>query len=86
MELVILKISNWKPSKHGGEYKYLFMKDESTGKSYNTCVFRDMRNYQRWADLMQVGNIIAGCRLKSGRLIDADSQVWLKGRSEYKNA
>lgn len=84
MDLVILKISNWKPSKHGGDYKYLFMKDEATGKSYRTCIFKDMRNFQRWSNLMEVGNVIAGCRVRKANLIDADSQVWLKGKAELK--
>ena len=84
MELVILKITDWKPSKHGGKYKYIFMKDESTGKSYKTCLFDNMRNYSRWSNIAQVGNVIAGCRLRNdkGTLIDADSQIWLKGKAE----
>lgn len=84
MELTILKITDWKPSKHGGDYKFMFMKDEATGKSYKTCIFKDMRNYSRWVNIMEVGNIIAGCRVRQGTLIDADSQVWLKGKAELK--
>lgn len=84
MELVILKMSDWKPSKHGNMYRFLFMKDEKTGKSYRTCIFKDMRNYSRWVNLMEVGNVIAGCRSRGAKsnLIDADSQVWLKGKAE----
>lgn len=82
MDLTILKMTDWKPSKHGGDYRFLFMKDEATGKSYRTCIFRDMRNIQRWNKIMAVGNIIAGCRVRNGSLIDADSQVWLKGKAE----
>lgn len=82
MELTILKVTDWKTSKHGGRYKYVFMKDEATGKSYKTCVFENMRNYQRWNSIIQPGNLIAGCRVRKGNLIDADSQVWLKRKAE----
>lgn len=82
MELAILKVTDWKTSKHGGRFKYVFMKDEKTGKSYKTCIFENMRNYQRWAQIAVTGNIVAGCRVRSGNLIDADSQVWLKQKAE----
>lgn len=85
MDLVILKMSKWQTSKHGSEYRYLFMKDEETGKSYKTCLFKEMRNFSRWVNLMAIGNVIGGCRVRSGNLIDADSQVWLKGKVELKD-
>lgn len=80
MELTILKVSPLRPSKYGKKYRYVFMKDEKEGRSYKTVLFEDMRNYQRWQHLLEPGNVIAGCRVKKGNLIDADSQVWLKGK------
>ena len=75
MELVILKVSDWKQSKQGHRYKYVFFKDEATGKSYRSCIYEAMRNYQRWQNLLVPGNVLNGLRERSKGLIDADSQV-----------
>lgn len=74
MELVILKVGDWRESRQGARYRYVFFKDELTGQSYKSCIYEAMRNYTRWKDLLEPGNVLSGLRERSKGLIDADSQ------------
>lgn len=78
MELKVLKIQE-KPSKYGGKFYYIFFKDQSSGKSYRTCVFPQCRNYGAWNRLIRDFTrdtdhdfIARGLRVKKGTLLDAD--------------
>lgn len=78
MKAQLLKITSKQPSKHEGNYYYLFFKGED-GKSYRSCVVDIYRNWANWRDV--INNFdesspiwLDALRLKSNGFIDADSR------------
>lgn len=72
-----------KPSRYGGHFYYLFLKRED-GASFRTCLYPNMRNYGRWASVVesvQRGTHVwlTGLIEKGKGMIDADSQVFTTG-------
>ena len=55
------------PSKHGGDFYYIFFKDK-TGKSAKTCAATNMRNFNRWKQVLWAFD-------RAGE----NEEVWLKG-------
>ena len=68
------QITSIKPteSKYGGKFYYVFFKDVY-GKSYKTCLYPNMRNFQRWRTVLKVGSVLTHLSLKQKGMIDADS-------------
>jgi hypothetical protein len=73
MKAQILKW-NKKPSAQGSHFYYVFLKGED-GKSYRTCVYPHYNNFSRWQPYIdKTGIWLDNLRLKSEKLIDADSE------------
>jgi len=73
MKATLVKIQK-KPSRYGGYFFYVFFKTKS-GKSYYSCIYPKMRNYKVWKAYLREGIVLSGLHIKSGRLVDADSDV-----------
>jgi len=74
MQATITKIHQPKQSRNGNIFIRVEFKLD-TGKWAKTDICPDFRNYKRWEDKLQVGNILEGIRLKSRLAVDADSPV-----------
>lgn len=72
MIATITKIEN-KMSKYGGNFLYVFFMG-SDGRSYRSCLYPKMRNYNNWVRYLHSGNVLANLHLKGEALIDADSK------------
>lgn len=75
MIATIIKIEK-KRSRYGGFFYYCFMKTAS-GKAVYTCLYERMRNFKRWAKVMDPGITLSNLHLAKGKkdnLIDADSK------------
>lgn len=61
---------------HTGDYKRVYFKLED-GKFAKTDLVSSFRNYQRWAPLLKVGNVLGNLQLKPGGVkvltVNADS-------------
>lgn len=73
MKATLVKLQK-KPSRYGGWFYYAFFKAKN-GKSYYSCIYPKMRNYATWKPYLREGIVLSGLRIKSGRLIDADSDI-----------
>jgi len=74
MIATILKIEKQK-AKDGGFFWYIFFKSLE-GKSFRACVYEKYRNYSKWIDIIKnnrVGVVLSDLEIKSGKIIDADS-------------
>jgi len=75
MKATLTKI-NKKKSQYGGEFYYAYFKTDE-GKSFYTCLYPKMRNFQRWKKILKNRNYqgisLSGLKIKKDNLIDADS-------------
>lgn len=83
MNLKIMKIVK-KPSRFGGHFYYLYLKDPSDGgnKSYKSCLSSNYRNFGHWRNIINRFNpegkfdyFITNAKLKNSKtnVIDADN-------------
>lgn len=70
-------------SKYGDIFFYVFFKDEN-GQSFKTCLYTNMRNFQKWDKVVKPGMVLDNLSLKRKGLIDADSQFQIIGVKEFK--
>ena len=82
MKAKVLKIDR-KNSNQGGDFYYVFLKGED-GRSFKTCLYPRFGNFARWKPIIDkwaalkysVSELwINNLNVKSGNLIDADSQI-----------
>ena len=69
-------------SKYGDIFFYVFFKDEN-GQSFKTCLYTNMRNFQKWDKVVKPGMVLDNLSLKRKGLIDADSQFQIIGVKEF---
>lgn len=77
----IVKIDELKQSRNRGEifkrvYFEIAMVDGST-KWAKTDLVPSFRNYKHWKDMLIVGNVLTGLRLKQNQTVDADCRPTL---------
>ena len=70
-------------SKYGDSFLYVFFKDEN-GKSFRSCIYKNMRNFQKWEKVLKPGMVLDNLKLKIKGLIDADSQFQIIGIRHFK--
>tara|TARA_R110000796_G_scaffold206680_2_gene323006 strand:- start:20 stop:343 length:324 start_codon:yes stop_codon:yes gene_type:complete len=70
-------------SKYGDVFFYVFFKDEN-GQSLKSCIYPNMRNFQKWDKVVRPGMVLDNLKLKHKGLIDADSQFHVVGIKEIK--
>lgn len=80
----IYKIDQLKVSRNKGEvfYRVYFnMKGAMDGHYFwaKTDIVPHFRNYSRWKDILQIGNIITGLKMRRTDEVDADSTPKLLG-------
>ena len=63
MKAKIVKIRE-EDSRHGGRVYHIFFKTEN-GKSLRTYVYKNCRNYNRWAGIIQ-------------RYLEKQTEIWIK--------
>ena len=75
-----------KKSKYGNDFYYLFFKGDD-GKSYKTCIYSNMRNFEKWKKyiILPRGSIIGNLRVKEKNLINADSTPKLIAMPKFNN-
>ena len=76
MKATLLKTEK-RLSRYGGYFYYSFFKGKN-GKSYYSCLYPKMRNFEQWRPfIMRVNVELDGLKLVKGknRLVDADSPV-----------
>lgn len=74
MIATILKIEKQK-AKEGGNFWYIFFKSLE-GKSFRACIYERYRNYANWIEIIKnnrIGLVLSDLEIKSGKIIDADS-------------
>tara|TARA_R110000751_G_scaffold82206_2_gene165494 strand:- start:272 stop:583 length:312 start_codon:yes stop_codon:yes gene_type:complete len=69
-------------SKYGQTFYYVFFKDEN-GKSFRSCIYVNMRNFEKWKSILKSGMVLDNLRLKQKGLIDADSNFNVVGIREF---
>lgn len=72
MRATISKIHPIKKSKNGNAFIRIEFKLEN-GRWAKTDICPDFRNYQRWDNVLRVGNDLTGIKLKRDNEVDADS-------------
>ena len=70
-------------SKYGDVFFYVFFKDQN-GQSLKSCIYPNMRNFQKWDKVVRTGMVLDNLKLKHKGLIDADSQFQVVGIKEIK--
>ena len=70
-------------SKYGDIFFYVFFKDQN-GQSLKSCIYLNMRNFQKWDRVVKPGMVLDNLKLKKKGLIDADSQFQVLGIKEIK--
>ena len=70
-------------SKYGDTFFYVFFKDQN-GQSLKSCIYPNMRNFQKWDKVVKPGMVLDNLKLKHKGLIDADSQFQVVGIKEIK--
>lgn len=69
-------------SKYGKSFYYVFFKDEN-GKSFRSCIYVNMRNFEKWKRVLKSGMVLDNLKLKQKGLIDADSNFNVIGVREF---
>ena len=83
----IIKVLDRK-SKYGKNYFDVLFQMTATGSYLRSCIYTECRNYERWEDLLEVGNVIGGLELiyiEKRLFVDADSYPFLKEKTKFKS-
>jgi hypothetical protein len=77
--LEFVKLGKEYKSTHGGNWFHIYFKCLKTGKSYRTALYKNMRNFKNWKEIIdkaERGDVIDNLKMKlykGKEIVDADS-------------
>lgn len=93
--LQFVKIGKQYNSAHGGLWFHIYFKNNNDGKSYRTALYKNMRNYKNWIEIINKakrGDYITNLQMKlykGKEIVDADSypklitaEEWIKKEND----
>ena len=87
--LQFVKIGKQYKSAHGGDWFHIYFKNSYTGKSFRTALYKNMRNFNNWKNIIEKaerGDIITNLQIKlykGKEIVDADSFPKLYSAEEW---